>query len=698
MGTPAYMAPEQAEGWTEEVALTCDIYSVGSMLYEFLAGRPPYEGKADEVLEKVVAWPPPELPANAHPELAAICRKAMSREISQRYQYARELVTDFQSYLEGRVVSAHESGGWAQFKKWVGRNKGLAAGLATFCFSHSFLLLTLQWLASQKVEAALVQEEDARSKAVLAVERMSLSSALTAGAFHEHSKAAYWFREAAGMAEGEKLKNFHLLKARVSASRASLPWRAFQMEKDVTKGRLDFGPQGRYLFAETRDSPIGFTVFDLANEKMFLSATGESRFLAASSCPLTGRLAVASRKTVGLIEIHGPGKGEQVEVRTPRQEAIRTLQFSPQGDLFVGCHEGYLYKMKERRFSETVFQHGSDTFVQRARFDKTGSRLLTVSRLQNYGEAQLRTFQIAGDGRADFEPFRQWFWPNVLPAQFMGEGDRFIHYTEDNLLQIRASATGENLKSYAFSASDICADGSLVSGHSAVLDLDTGAVVRKEEGYGETRLHPSGDFVSGPWPTLRVYFSQRQGIIQKLGSDRKAVEDVAFSQDGQWLASWHESGLIKIWKFQAPVWSFPVAKNGSLRFSPKGQYVVNAGRALLGEFAPSLKVEIYDAKAGTSEVTLSLTSHLCSGDFSFDERELLTAEEGGAVIFWDCETGVELRRFDNLPSAPRCVRCSPKKKQAMVICADGELVTLSWENNEGGGRSRPSSSACAQVG
>ncbi|MBI4881314.1 MAG: SUMF1/EgtB/PvdO family nonheme iron enzyme [Planctomycetes bacterium] len=138
VGTPAYMAPEQARGRVDEVGPTADVYSVGAILYQLLAGRAPYLDAArpvapQVVLERVAAGPPrpvhaqnPEVPA----ELEAICDKAMARDLGERYAGMEELAADLRAYLERRVVAAYESGPLAELKKWVIRNKAVAATVA----------------------------------------------------------------------------------------------------------------------------------------------------------------------------------------------------------------------------------------------------------------------------------------------------------------------------------------------------------------------------------------------------------------------------------------------------------------------------------------------------------------------------------------------------------------------------------------
>ncbi len=137
IGTPSTMSPEQAAGRLDEVGPRSDVYSVGAMLYELLAGVMPYaEGgvtaSSKVVLERVLAGPPralAELAPNAAPELVAVCDKAMQRDPARRFQDMREMAADVRAYLEGRVVRAYRTGVRAEARKWVARNKRLAIAI-----------------------------------------------------------------------------------------------------------------------------------------------------------------------------------------------------------------------------------------------------------------------------------------------------------------------------------------------------------------------------------------------------------------------------------------------------------------------------------------------------------------------------------------------------------------------------------------
>jgi serine/threonine protein kinase/formylglycine-generating enzyme required for sulfatase activity len=137
VGTPAYMSPEQAAGDLRAMGPHSDVYAVGAMLYHLLAGHSPYAPPEVRVNNhaiwyRVQAGPPTslhELTPHAPQELVAICDRAMARDVPARYSDMSALAGDLSAYVEGRVVHAYETGAWAEARKWVRRNRPLAASL-----------------------------------------------------------------------------------------------------------------------------------------------------------------------------------------------------------------------------------------------------------------------------------------------------------------------------------------------------------------------------------------------------------------------------------------------------------------------------------------------------------------------------------------------------------------------------------------
>lgn len=183
LGTPAYMAPEQAYGRQEQVDARTDVYALGAILYRVLSGHAPYEGTPTAgILEQVRAGPPTPL-GGAHAghqmpspaELISVCQRAMQRSAANRYASASDLLMDLRAWLEGRVVSAHEQGFAPHLAKWVRRNR-LVSGLLA-----SFVVLAL---------LAVVGTFAWRAKA--AAEILSLSDTVQARELRAQAEALFW--------------------------------------------------------------------------------------------------------------------------------------------------------------------------------------------------------------------------------------------------------------------------------------------------------------------------------------------------------------------------------------------------------------------------------------------------------------------------------------------------------------------------
>lgn len=172
LGTPSYMAPEQAAGRIREVGPPADIYALGAILYECLTGRPPF--KADTVLntlEHVVSIDPvapsklqPGIPA----DLETICLKCLEKETKGRYPTAGALAEDLARFCDGRPILARPAGLVERTAKWVRRHPAATAlwsvtALSIVALVALWVFFTLR-LGEEKRNALAQRDEAVRQR------------------------------------------------------------------------------------------------------------------------------------------------------------------------------------------------------------------------------------------------------------------------------------------------------------------------------------------------------------------------------------------------------------------------------------------------------------------------------------------------------------------------------------------------------
>jgi tRNA A-37 threonylcarbamoyl transferase component Bud32 len=134
LGTPSYMAPEQAAGKSKQVGPPADVYALGAILFELLTGRPPFVADSAETLLVCVVRddpvPPRRLQLGCPPDLETICLKCLEKEPARRYPTAEALAHDLACFRAGRPITARPPLLLYRWRKFAARNKALVGGVA----------------------------------------------------------------------------------------------------------------------------------------------------------------------------------------------------------------------------------------------------------------------------------------------------------------------------------------------------------------------------------------------------------------------------------------------------------------------------------------------------------------------------------------------------------------------------------------
>lgn len=220
IGTPKYMAPEQAQARHDDVGPEADVYALGVILYEMLAGRTPYDGETDvEVLRLSIEGNmtlPRSLRREIPRDLEAICLKAMARSPTRRYRTAIDLADDLRRFLEGLPTLARPLNAVGRAARWLRRNDQ-AFALVTVSSISCILLAIGMWNAYQTQKYQVVQNESQ----VRDAERLRTDAHRN---YSQHVRNAF-FAWQAGDSEAHAAS---LKKAQLAAGAVEMPEFAFR--------------------------------------------------------------------------------------------------------------------------------------------------------------------------------------------------------------------------------------------------------------------------------------------------------------------------------------------------------------------------------------------------------------------------------------------------------------------------------------
>jgi WD40 repeat protein len=320
MGSPSYMAPEQADGRHGDVTTLTDVYGLGAVLYELLAGRPPFAGASPLATAKLVVEQMPAPLTETARDLATICLKCLAKEPAQRYASAHELAEDLERFSSGEAIRARPVTVPEAVWRWARRSPKVAAlvGVALLASVLGVVGITWQWRQAeharheqQRALDHLAWNEIARQSDT---DEMPIALAKLAGRLRENP--SHWQAAMLAMSMIDQ-HSFPVL--------AGPPVRP--AVKLVTAPRL--APDGSWFAAAGEDHVV----------RAWDAATGEERVRIMLAAPVTalavadGPLAIATGD--GCITLRANVDAEPVSLRRSSPQPVQTLRFSADGAWLV---------------------------------------------------------------------------------------------------------------------------------------------------------------------------------------------------------------------------------------------------------------------------------------------------------------------------------------------------------------------------
>lgn len=250
MGTPGYMAPEQARGSGQDVGPAVDIYSLGAILYECLSGRPPF--RASTMLETLrlvqseEPVPPSRLQSRVPADLETICLKCLEKPPEKRYLTAVELADDLARYLSGLPITARPAGRVDLLIRWAHRKPAIAAMSAAVVVLLLALIVVPSLLAIQLNRA----RKNSDASAASAQASLRLANAMTSEARRERSRAVQLARESQSRLVGMRIAS-GVNSQQAGQTRSALLWFARAWDDDTYHSRSESHHRLRIGFARS---------------------------------------------------------------------------------------------------------------------------------------------------------------------------------------------------------------------------------------------------------------------------------------------------------------------------------------------------------------------------------------------------------------------------------------------------------------